>query len=319
MSEERPFRFGVLGEGVRARQELVDTARAAEAAGYATFLLRDHIVAAPFGPQLAPLPALATVAAVTERLRIGTLVLSNDFRQPVMLAKEAATLDVLSGGRFELGLGAGWLRAEYEQAGLPFDRAGTRVDRLEESLRVLKGLFGDGPSSFTGSHYDIRDLTSFPRPVQRPHPPLLMGAGSPRMLKIAAREANIVNILNSSVTTGTLISAPAGFSPGAATEKVEWVREAAGARFDDVELSMVVSVTVTDEPREEAARYGARQGWEGVKADEVLAMPSVFIGPVARIAAEMSVRRERYGVSYFVVSDSDMDAFSPVVASLVGT
>src|SRR5215472_6407806 len=150
MSHPRPFRFGLLGENVRSAKELVDTAHRAEEAGFATFLLRDHFIAEPFGHQLAPLAALATVAAATTRLRVGTMVLCNDYRHPVLLAKEVATLDLLSDGRFELGLGAGFSRPEYEAAGLPYDPAGVRVDRLAEALQVLKGLFGATPCTFAG-------------------------------------------------------------------------------------------------------------------------------------------------------------------------
>src|SRR5262250_1143445 len=150
MMHPRPFRFGLLGESVRSAKELVETARRAEEAGFATFLLRDHFIEEPFGHQLAPLTALATVAGATSRLRVGSLVLANDYRHPVVLAKEVATLDALSGGRVELGLGAGFSQAEYAQAGLRFDSPGVRVDRLEEALRVLKGLFAAGPLTFAG-------------------------------------------------------------------------------------------------------------------------------------------------------------------------
>ena len=159
------FRFGLLGENVRSATALAQTARRAEAAGFATFLLRDHFIEEPFGHQPAPLTALATVAAATERLRVGSLVLCNDYRHPVLLAKEVATLDLLSGGRFELGLGAGFSRPEYEAAGLPFDPPGVRVDRLAEALQVFKGLFGAAPFTFAGRFYTVAKLDAFPKPV----------------------------------------------------------------------------------------------------------------------------------------------------------
>jgi len=189
---KRTFRFGVVGEGIRSGPELVATARRAEELGYDTLLLRDHFVAAPFGDQLAPMVALMAAAAATRTLRVGTLVLDNDYRHPVLLAKEAATLDLLSGGRFELGIGAGWARDEYERAGMAFDPPGIRVDRLEEAVRVLKGLFAGSALTFPGHHYSVTELQSFPMPAQRPHPPILIGAGSTRMLSIAGREADIV-------------------------------------------------------------------------------------------------------------------------------
>src|SRR5262245_17197365 len=166
MTRARPFRFGVFAEHARSPEALLETARRAEDSGYATFLIRDHFIEEPFGHQLAPLTALATVAAATTRLRVGSLVLSNDYRHPVMLAKEIATLDVLSSGRVELGLGAGFSKAEYAQAGLRFDPPGVRVERLEEALRVLKGLFAPGPLTFAGKHYSVTHLDGFPKPVQ---------------------------------------------------------------------------------------------------------------------------------------------------------
>jgi probable F420-dependent oxidoreductase len=167
-----PFRFGVFGEDARTPAVLLDTARRAEGAGYSTFLICDHFIDEPFGHQLAPLTALATVAAATTRLRVGSLVFSNDYRHPAMLAKEIATLDAMSNGRVELGLGAGFSKAEYDRAGLPFDPPGVRVDRLEESIHVLKGLLGERPFTFVGKHYAVTGLDGYPKPVQRPHPPL---------------------------------------------------------------------------------------------------------------------------------------------------
>ena len=314
----RPFRFGVLGETLSSREDLVQTARAAEGLGYATFLIRDHFVAEPFGRQLAPLAALATVAAVTETLRIGTLVLDNDYRHPVVLAKEAASLDLLSGGRLELGLGAGWLRAEYEQAGIPFDRAGVRIDRFVEALRVLKGLFADAPFTFAGDHYAIAGLHSFPRPAQRPHPPILVGAGGRRMLAIAAREADIIGILTASVASGVLSSDPAERSAANVARKVEWVRQAAGDRFPAIELSLVASVALAANARRAAERYARAQGWGGIPVEQVLDMPSVLVGPVDQIVEQLRARRERFGFSYYVVSDRVMADFAPVVAPLAG-
>ncbi len=314
----RPFRFGVLGEGVGSAAALVDTARRAEAAGYATFLIRDHFIEEPFGHQLAPVAALATVAAATKTLRVGSLVLCNDYRHPVLLAKEAATLDLLSGGRVELGLGAGFSRPEYEAAGLPYDAPGIRVDRFAEALQVLKGLFGAEPFTFAGRFYTVTDLTSFPRPVQRPHPPILVGAGGRRMLSIAAREADIIGILTATLGTGRLVPDPSGLLPQTIAEKIGWIRQEAGPRFDDIELSIVSSVVVAENRREAAERLARERRWEGLSADRVLEMPSVFIGSVDRIVDEMQARRERYGISYHVVSDRSMTTAAPIVARLAG-
>jgi probable F420-dependent oxidoreductase len=244
-------------------------------------------------------------------------VLDNDYRHPVLLAKEAATLDLLSGGRFELGIGAGWLREEYRRAGMPFDAPGVRVGRLEESLRVLKGLLAGGPFAFAGVHYSVTGLEGFPPPVQRPRPPILVGAGSRRMLGIAGREADIVGILPRALPDGTISEALSERSPGAVAEKVGWVREAAGDRFDRVELSMVATVRVAADHLGAAERLAAEEGWGGA-AERVAEMPSVFLGPVERIVDQLLACRERFGFSYYVVPDGAMEAVAPVVERLAG-
>ena len=318
MMNSRPFRFGLLGESVRSATELVDTARRAEVAGFATFLIRDHFIEEPFGHQLAPVAALATVAAATERLRVGSLVICNDYRHPVLLAKEVATLDLLSGGRFELGLGAGFSRPEYEQAGLLFDPPGVRVNRLAEAIQVLKGLFGAEPFTFSGSFYTVTDLDSFPKPVQKPHPPILVGAGGRRMLSIAAREADIIGILTAAVGTGRRLPDPSALLAENIAEKIEWIRHEAGSRFDNIELSIVGSVVIAENRREAAERLARERGWDSMSAEQVLEMPSIFIGSVDQIVDQMQVRRERYGISYYVVTDRSMEMVAPIVARLAG-
>ena len=315
----RPFRFGVMGESIRSGGELIGTASRAEALGYSTLLLRDHFVREPFGDQLAPMVALMAAAGATRMLRVGAQVLDNDYRHPVLLAKEAATLDLLSGGRLELGIGAGWLREEYERAGMAFDAAGTRVSRLEESLRLLKALLSGSPVKFDGNHYQVSDLESFPRPARRPHPPILVGAGSRRMLGIAGREADIVSILPKALPNGTISDDLAERSPETVARKVDWVRQAAAPRGAEVELSMIVTPVIAADPRREAERIAARRGWGGVEVERLLRMPGLFLGTVERIAEQMRERRERYGFSYYVVSDHDMEAFGPVVERLSGT
>jgi probable F420-dependent oxidoreductase len=181
-----------------------------------TFLIRDHFIAEPFGHQLAPLTALATVAAVARTLRIGSLVFANEYRHPVVLAKEVGTLDVLSEGRFELGLGAGFSRAEYQQAGIAFDPPHVRAERLEEALHVVKGLFSEAPFTFVGQRYSVSSLNSFPKPLQRPHPPILVGAASSRMLSIAARHADIIGLQTVSVFDRYHIASPADLKAAAA-------------------------------------------------------------------------------------------------------
>ncbi|GAA3982640.1 LLM class F420-dependent oxidoreductase [Actinomadura viridis] len=311
MSDQRPFRFGVVAESVRTAEELTAVATRAEELGYSTLTLRDHFVAEPFGDQLAPMVALTAAACATRTLRLGTLVLANDHRHPVLLAKEAATLDHLSGGRFELGVGAGWLREEYERAGIPFEAAGTRVDRLEESLRILRSLLAGEKTTLAGDHYRVRDLTVFPSPVQTP-PPLLVGAGSPRMLRIAGRHADIAGILPRALPGGTISGEMSERTPETIARKVALVRESGR----DIELSMLVSPTFGPDPRGCAARVAVLRGWGASSTDLVMDMPSQFIGPPEHIAEQMAARRERYGFTYLLVPDRDMERFAPVIGLL---
>jgi probable F420-dependent oxidoreductase len=314
----RPFRFGVIGETITSRERLLDRAHRAEALGYSTLLLRDHVVAEPFGDQLAPLVALMAVAAATRTLRVGTLVLNNDHRHPVVLAKEAATLDLLSGGRFELGIGAGWLRDEYERAGMPFDPPAVRVGRLQESLQVIKGLLAGPALTFKGEHYTVDGIAGFPAPVQRPHPPILVGAGSRRMLGIAGQEADIVGILPRALPEGTISGELSERSPQRVVRKVDWVEQAAEQRSRQVELSMVLAVALGGDHRQAAERLAVQQGWGAAAGELVLEMPSVAAGPAERVVEQLQVRRDRYGFSYLVVADGDMDTFAPVVERLAG-
>jgi probable F420-dependent oxidoreductase len=312
MSKRHPFRFGVINEQMKAPSAWFDHVRRVEALGYATLLLRDHFVPDFFGDQYAPLVALMAAASVTTTLRLGTMVIDNDYRHPVMLAKEAATLDCLSGGRFELGIGAGWLRTEYEQAGLPFDRAGMRIDRLEESIRVMKGIWAEAPTTFAGQHYQVTGINGVPKPLQRPHPPLLIGGGKERMLKLAGREADIVGILTSDVSSGTLISDIRERMAAAVHQKIDWIRQGAGHRFDQIELSLIPTIIFTDDRCSHIESLIRQQGWD-ITVEAVLQMPSMLIGSIEEIAQDLQARRESYGFSYYVVADDQMDSFAPVI------
>lgn len=295
------------------------TARRAEDAGFNIFLIRDHFIAEPFGHQLAPLTTLATVASTVKHLRIGSLVFGATYRHPVLLAKEIATLDVLSEGRVELGLGTGFSRTEYEQAGMCFEPPGSRLERLAEVLHVLKGVFSDGPFTFAGKHYAITDLECFPKPVQRPHPPILVGGAGPRLLSVAAREADIIGLQTVDTQHGVLLREPTARLAETAMRKIQQVRLAAGTRFDEIELSTVASVIVTDHREEVAERFAHEQHWIEVSAEKVLEMPSVLIGTVGQIVADMRMRRERFGFSYYVFSDHVMEDVAPIVSRLAGT
>jgi probable F420-dependent oxidoreductase len=303
MIKPRPFRFGVSVHGSKSRAEWREIARQAEASGYSTLLMPDHL-----GEQLSPIPALVAAADATSTLRVGSLVFDNDFRHPVMLAKEAATLDVLSGGRLELGLGAGWMKPEYERAGIPFERAGVRIGRMEEAIRIVKGLFADGPVDFAGHYYTVTGLEGFPKPVQRPHPPLHIGGGGKHLLSIAAKEADIIGFIPRARADGQgqdLRDA----TPQALEQKIAWVREAAGERFADLELGILVAQVLTTQEREQAAQLIATTLAAGlnVSADVILQAPYLLLA-----------RRERYGISYISVFEQSLEALAPVVARLAG-
>jgi len=237
-----PFRFGLLHERFGAPGQVLSTAVQAERAGFATFLIRDHLVDEPFGPQYAPWSTLAVVAQATTTLRVGTLVIANDFRHPAVLAKEVTTLDQLSGGRVELGVGAGFLREEYRQAGLRFDPNPVRVDRLEEALCVFDTLLRGEPLTHRGEHYQLDGFVNFPPPVQRPRPPLLIGGAGPRMLSLAARFGDSVALLPASLHRGELTDSARVRGLEHVRTQVARLREAAGARFDALEVCLIVNV-----------------------------------------------------------------------------
>jgi len=308
---DRRFRFSVQAGSAASGTEWAALAREAESLGYSALLMPDH-----FGDQLAPGPALAAAAAATAALQIGCLVFDNDYRHPVVLAKEAATLDVLSAGRLVLGLGAGWLTSDYEQSGIPCDPVGVRIDRMVEGLRVLKGLMADGAFSFQGEHYTITEMDGRPKPVQRPHPPILVGGGGRRILSIAGREADIVGIgtnLRSGRIGPHLVP---NVTAGATAQKVAWVREAAGDRFDQLELHMqVFLLTLTDDRA--AAAAGIAQFME-TTVDEVLAAPIAFIGTEQEVTDQIERQRETYGISHLTVDQPSMRAFAPIVERLAG-
>lgn len=270
-----------------------------------------------FTEQLAPVPALMAVAAATERVRIGALVFDNDYRHPVVLAKEMATMDVLSDGRVDIGIGAGWMASDYESAGIRYDRPGVRVDRFAEALAVIKGAMADGPFSFDGEHYSISNYDAKPKPLQRPHPPILVGGGGRRVLGIAAREADIVGI-NGSLQAGEIGPEALGtMTLDAVTERVGWVREAAGDRIDDIELNIrVFFVSVT------ADRTSVIDGVAsmfGVDPGAVEQSPFALVGSVNAITEDLLRRREQLGFSYVIVGPDDVEPFAPVVAALAGT
>ncbi len=312
MAQDRRFRFGIQLARAGNAAEWAELARRAEDLGYSCLLMPDH-----FGPQLATGPALTAAADATRSLRVGTLVLDNDYKHPVVTAKEMATLDLLSEGRLELGIGAGWMASDYEQSGIPMDPPGVRVDKLAEAIAILKGLFAPGPFSFQGEHYTVTELDGEPKPAQAPHPPLILGGGAPRMLHLAAREADIVGI-NPALRSGKVDAETARDGVAAATDrKVELIREAAGDRYADLELNMLVLGTVVTDDR--ASTIEAFAPAFGLSPEELGAFPHALIGTVDQVAEDLISRRERWDVSYVVVQGPEaMDALAPVVAKLAG-
>jgi probable F420-dependent oxidoreductase len=311
VSTPRPFRFGVQEHRAPSAKAWKEKARQVEALGYAALYLPDH-----FTDQLGPIAALMAAADATTRLRVGSLVFDNDYRHPVVLAKEAATLDLLSDGRFDLGLGAGWMATDYEQAGIPYDTPGTRISRMEEGLKVIKGLFAGEPFTFTGQHYRVSGIEGSPRPVQKPHPPILLGGGGRRMLSLAAREADTVNV-NFNLREGQVNRDLVRTGLAEATdEKLRWIKEAAGDRLDRIELSVTIFLANITDDRESVATMMAA-GF-GAEPKDILAMPHFLIGTVDEVVEDLQRRRERFGISYVIVPGEADESFAPVVARLAG-
>ncbi|MBA3302270.1 MAG: LLM class F420-dependent oxidoreductase [Acidimicrobiia bacterium] len=306
----RPFRFGIQASSATNRTAWTELARKVEDLGYATLTVADHL-----DDQFATTPALMAAADATTTLRLGALVYANDYHHPVLLAKEAATLDVLSEGRLELGMGAGWLPGDYNGAGIAFDPPGVRIARVAEAVQVVKGLLGDEPCHFEGTHYRV-DMNGTPKPVQRPHPPILMGGGGRKMLHLAAREADIIG-LNVSMASGSIGESSGPSATAEATaQKVTWIREAAGARFSTLELQVRIHLAlITDDI--EAAAVMLSPAF-GLTPAQGLETPHALAGSVEQIADTCLARRDRFGISYIGLSADALDDFAPVVARLAG-
>ena len=308
----RPFRFGVQVSSAVDGKAWADQARRAEALGYSTLWMPDH-----FDDQWGPLVALTAAAAATTSLLLGPLVLDNDYRHPAVVAREMATLDVVSDGRLELGIGAGWLRSDYEQHGLRFDRAGTRIERLEEAVALIKALWSGKEVDFEGTHYSLVGARGHPRPVQRPHPRLLLAGGGRRILSLAAREADIVGF-NASLAAGEVGRNVAQEALAERfRERVAWVRAAAGPRFEALELQCHTFLCLVGADRRQVAE--AMAGPFGITPEQALEVPIALVGTVDELCEVLEQRREEYGFSYWAIPGPALDAFAPVVARLAGT
>jgi probable F420-dependent oxidoreductase len=309
-----PFRFGVITSHASDGPEWRARARRAEALGYSSLLMPDH-----FQDQWEPVVALAVAAAATERLHVGTLVFDNDYRHPAMLAKSIATLDLATGGRVEFGLGAGWKRSDYDETGMPYDPPRVRIDRMIESLAIMRALWASAePVHFAGAHYTITGAVGTPRPHSRRGPKVCIGAGGKRMLSFAAREADIVAV-NATMTAGALdASVAATASPAAFDEKISWVRAAATAagRVDEIELQCHCPlVTLTDD---RASLLDALAPAFGCPSADAADIPLTMVGTIDEMCEAIVRRRDRWGFTYTIVPDDAMETFAPVVAELAG-
>jgi|SRR5882672_3715482 len=307
-----PFRFGVNMRTAPSGAAWAETARRAEALGYSTLTVPDH-----FTEIFSPMPAIVAAAAATTRLRVGTLVLNNDFRHPVLLAREAALVDLLTDGRLQLGLGAGYMKSEYEQAGLPFDRGGVRVARLAEAVTILKGLLRGDTVTFEGHHYHVTGHAIHPRPRQQPHPPILIGGNGRHILALAACEADIVALTGLTFSQGGTGRDFSGFTAAGTDERLRWIAEVATERLDRLELNALIQRVIVTDARAKAAEELARQ-WTSLTAADILESPFVMLGTVDEIVAALHRRRERWGISYYVVMEPALETFAPIVARLAG-
>jgi probable F420-dependent oxidoreductase len=319
MTADRTFRFGVHSSDAGPGPAWADAARRVESLGFSTLFLRDH-----FDAQLGPLVAMTAAAVATTDLRVGCLVFDNDYRHPALLTKELATLDHVSNGRVEIGLGAGWMAPDYAQTGMTFDPPGVRVSRMQEAVTVVKALLAGGPVTFRGDHYTITDHELYPAPVQDPRPPIMIAGGGPRMLRIAAHEADIIGLNPARKSNADWADQNLADATAPATDrKLGWIREAAGDRYADLELSIVVPFVLVTDDREATATAIAESLPPDPDAEltaaGVLASPHVLIGTVAEIADTMRERRERWDLSYYVFNDDSIDAVAPIVATLAGT
>jgi probable F420-dependent oxidoreductase len=310
----RAFRFGAGVTGAGSRAEWIALARRIEALGYGVLLVPDH-----FDELFLPSVALMAAADATSQLRIGSYVFDNDFRHPALLAKEAAMLDLLSDGRLEFGIGAGWNLADYEQTGLSFESAGVRIERLAEAITIVRQFFTQESVTYEGKFYRVTALQGMPKPVQRPHPPLFIGGGGKRVLTLAGQHADIVG-LHFKVNADNTVDAEERLEVALA-RKIAWVRDAARERFEAIELNLLLSGVVLANDRRQAAEERARElqaRGSAVTADILLESPYWLIGSVDEMVEQLMRLRQTYGISYVVAREDVVEAFAPVVARLAG-
>lgn len=309
---DRPFRFTLQASHLDRPEDLIPLARKAEDVGIDVLTVADHL-----DDQVAPIAALMAVADATTTLRVGSLVFSNDYRHPAVLAKEAATIDRLSGGRLEFGLGAGWMTTDYTATGITLDTPSVRIDRLDEALGIITALWSGEPVTHHGRHYDIDGLVGCPLPAQHPGPPIVIGGGGPKLLEVAGRRADIIN-LNPSLPAG-VIDHRAGptATPESTDEKIGWIRHAAGDRFDQIELGVRIHLAIVTDSRQEM--FDALAGGFGMSADQAAGSPHALCGTIDQIADDLEARRERFGITSIGLSASSLDDLAPLISRLAGT
>ena len=319
----RPFRFGLQSYAAPTPHAWRDQARRAESCGFGTFSVADHVIgpgpalaSANHGVQnVAAIPAMAVAIEATSTIKIGARVFCVDYRQPVVFAKEVATLDWFSEGRLELGLGAGWLQSEYEAMGVQWDRAGVRLDRLEETLQLLRAHFGDGEIDMHGQYVNASGFEGVPKPTNGV-PPIMIGGGAPRVLGIAGREADIVSI-NFNNSSGKLGPDGVGSSTAELTaQKIDWIRDGAGDRFDSLELEIAAYFTIVTDDRDTMLEKLSPRF--ALTPEQLMQHPHILIGSVDSICEQLIERREAYGISYVTFGASVLDAVIPIVERLAG-
>jgi probable F420-dependent oxidoreductase len=313
----RPFQFIAGLRHVVDRATLVDRAQEAESIGYHQLCIHDHLT-----PQLGPIPMLTAAAMATTRLRVCPLVLNNDFRHPAVLAQDLATLDIVSDGRLDVGIGAGWNEPEYRAIGMPFDRPGVRIERMAEAITVLRGLFADGPFSFHGRHYTITDLDGQPKPVQRPHPPFIVGGTKERVVRMAAREGDIVG-LDLRQDRESLMDA----FPERMDTRAGWIRDEAGERFERLDVSVLrlvgpiaITSNATDAARRVADAYRASTGLE-IAPEDIIESPYSLIGTIPSLVDKLRRARDRWGINSYLVGwydEPELAQIAPLVEQLAG-
>jgi probable F420-dependent oxidoreductase len=317
-----PFRFGVQSFNAESGEDWAGQASQAESLGYSAFHLADHILGA--GPalekanhpvqNLAAIPAMAYAAAVTSTIKIGCRVFCIDYHNPIVLIKSAMTIDKLSNGRLEFGLGAGWVKEEYAALGMTMDSPAVRIDRLADVVEGLRAFRGDGVISVSNDTISWKDFEGDPKPVGPA--PIMIGGGSPRILRLAGREADIVS-LNFNNRSGMIGPDGVQLSSEAETQKkIGWIKEGAGERFDDLEIEIGAYFTfVMDDPSPVLGQFAQMFG---LSDEDMAKHPHALFGSVDAICDELERRRELHGISYITVGRDNMESFAPVVDRLTG-